>query len=183
MTDDDKAFSDRDPLFEDAARLVVENNIGSASFLQRKMSIGYARAAKILDELQEAEIVGPADGAIPREVFYKSYSDLLKAKPKLFSYININKLIEKTGPFSRITQYSLFFSVLIVIIGQFRLTDSNTKLLYSLCMIIGASIGRTGSDVSDFNYQYKFRKFASNMWQRSIAFNILWLFGILGLIL
>ena len=60
---------DQDPLFEEAKRLVLESGKASASLLQRRMKVGYARAARLLDELEEAGIVGPADGAKPREVF------------------------------------------------------------------------------------------------------------------
>ncbi len=59
---------DRDALFEDALRMIVQHQNASASFLQRKLSIGYARAARILDELQQAGVVGAADGAKPREI-------------------------------------------------------------------------------------------------------------------
>ncbi len=60
---------DQDPLFDEAKRLVIESGKASASLLQRRMKVGYARAARLLDELEENGIVGPADGAKPREVF------------------------------------------------------------------------------------------------------------------
>ncbi len=60
---------DQDPLFDEAKRVVMESGKASASLLQRRMKVGYARAARLLDELEEAGIVGPADGAKPREVF------------------------------------------------------------------------------------------------------------------
>lgn len=60
---------DRDPLFEEAKTIVFESGKASASLLQRRMKVGYARAARLLDEMEEAGIVGPADGAKPREVF------------------------------------------------------------------------------------------------------------------
>jgi S-DNA-T family DNA segregation ATPase FtsK/SpoIIIE len=59
---------ERDLLFEEAFRMIVSHNTASASFLQRKLSIGYARAARILDELHLAGIIGPVDGAKPREI-------------------------------------------------------------------------------------------------------------------
>lgn len=62
---------EHDPLFEEAFRLIVQNDNASASFLQRKMSVGYARAARILDELQQAGIIGPADGAKPRDILVR----------------------------------------------------------------------------------------------------------------
>ncbi len=60
---------DNDPLFEEAKKIIIESGKASASLLQRRLKLGYARAARILDELEEAGIVGPADGAKPREVF------------------------------------------------------------------------------------------------------------------
>ncbi len=64
----------RDALFEEAVRIVVQNDKASASLLQRKLSVGYARAARMLDELEQAGIVGHADGAKPREVLTRSES-------------------------------------------------------------------------------------------------------------
>ena len=57
-----------DPLFEDAARLIVVHQQGSTSLIQRKFSIGYNRAGRLMDQLERAGIVGPAQGAKPREV-------------------------------------------------------------------------------------------------------------------
>ena len=59
---------DEDPLYQDALRLVVQTGVASASNLQRKMRIGYARAARILDVMEHRGIVGPADGAKPRDI-------------------------------------------------------------------------------------------------------------------
>ncbi|HAT03612.1 MAG TPA: cell division protein FtsK [Candidatus Magasanikbacteria bacterium] len=59
---------DQDPLFEEAQEAMVKAGKASASFLQRRLKIGYARAARILDELEEAGIIGPAQGAKPREI-------------------------------------------------------------------------------------------------------------------
>ena len=63
------ANSDYDPLFDEAKKVVMESGKASASLLQRRMKVGYARAARLLDEMEEAGIVGPADGAKPRELF------------------------------------------------------------------------------------------------------------------
>ncbi len=63
------ASPDEDPLYEDALQLVVRTGVASASNLQRKMRIGYARAARLLDVMEQRGVVGPADGAKPREVF------------------------------------------------------------------------------------------------------------------
>lgn len=59
---------DQDPLFAESKQTIIEAGKASASFLQRKLKIGYARAARILDELEAAGIIGPADGAKPREI-------------------------------------------------------------------------------------------------------------------
>ena len=62
------APTERDPLFEEVARLVVHSNNASTSSLQRRYSIGYNRAGKIMDQLEAAGIVGPAQGGKPRAV-------------------------------------------------------------------------------------------------------------------
>ncbi len=59
---------DRDALFEDAARIVVQNQVGSTSMIQRKMKIGYNRAGRLMDQLEDAGIVGPSQGSKPRQV-------------------------------------------------------------------------------------------------------------------
>jgi S-DNA-T family DNA segregation ATPase FtsK/SpoIIIE len=59
---------DQDPMFAEAKKLIIESDKASASYLQRRLKVGYARAARILDELEEAGIVGPSNGAKPREI-------------------------------------------------------------------------------------------------------------------
>jgi DNA segregation ATPase FtsK/SpoIIIE, S-DNA-T family len=59
---------ERDPQFKDAALACVQNQGGSTSLLQRKLGIGYGRAARIMDQLEEAGILGPANGSKPRDV-------------------------------------------------------------------------------------------------------------------
>ena len=68
---------DVDEHFKDAARLVVNAQSGLRSNLQRKLAISYARAGRILDQLEAAGIVGPMDGSLPREVLVKDI-DLLE---------------------------------------------------------------------------------------------------------
>jgi S-DNA-T family DNA segregation ATPase FtsK/SpoIIIE len=58
-----------DPLFDDAKGVVVQYKQGSTSLLQRKLHIGYSRAARLLDQLEQQGIVGPPDGSKPREVY------------------------------------------------------------------------------------------------------------------
>ncbi len=62
------SLTDRDPLFEEAAEIVVNTGVASTSSLQRRYSIGYNRAGKIMDQLEAAGIVGPAQGGKPRTV-------------------------------------------------------------------------------------------------------------------
>lgn len=59
---------DRDPLFDEAKSAILEAGKASASLLQRRLKVGYARAARLLDELQDAGIIGPGEGAKPREI-------------------------------------------------------------------------------------------------------------------
>ncbi len=75
LSDDEKSvgntsltWADLDDQFEDAAQLVVQNQLGSTSMIQRRMKLGYNRAGRIMDQLETLGIVGPADGSKPREV-------------------------------------------------------------------------------------------------------------------
>jgi len=73
---DDVDLKRLDPMFEDAARLVVVHQSGSTSLIQRKFSIGYNRAGRIMDQLEKAGIVGPVDGSKPRQVLCSDEMDL-----------------------------------------------------------------------------------------------------------
>ena len=66
------ASAARDDLFDDAVRLVAEHRQASTSFLQRRLKVGYSRAARLMDELEAAGIVGPIVGAKPREILVES---------------------------------------------------------------------------------------------------------------
>jgi S-DNA-T family DNA segregation ATPase FtsK/SpoIIIE len=68
--------NDRDPLFEDAAKLIVNAQMGSTSLIQRRMKLGYNRAGRLMDQLESAGIVGPSQGSKPREVLYKTDAEL-----------------------------------------------------------------------------------------------------------
>ena len=65
-----------DPLFEDAARLIVINQSGSTSLIQRKFAIGYNRAGRLMDQLEKAGVVGAAMGSKPREVMIQDEMSL-----------------------------------------------------------------------------------------------------------
>jgi S-DNA-T family DNA segregation ATPase FtsK/SpoIIIE len=58
-----------DPLYEEAKNLVIETKKASASFLQRRLRVGYARAARLIDMMEDRGVVGPGDGAKPREIY------------------------------------------------------------------------------------------------------------------
>ena len=62
-------LNNRDELFDDAARVVVMNQMGSTSMIQRRFSIGYNRAGRIMDQLEAAGVVGPSEGSKARQVF------------------------------------------------------------------------------------------------------------------
>jgi len=67
---------DRDPLFEDAARLIVNSQMGSTSLIQRRMKLGYNRAGRLMDQLEAAGVVGPNQGSKAREVLFKTDMEL-----------------------------------------------------------------------------------------------------------
>ncbi len=67
----------QDELFAQAVQIVVQNDKASASLLQRKLSIGYARAARVIDELEQAGVIGHGDGAKPRNVLISSADEFL----------------------------------------------------------------------------------------------------------
>jgi S-DNA-T family DNA segregation ATPase FtsK/SpoIIIE len=69
-------LADRDALFEDAARLIVQNQVGSTSLLQRRMKLGYNRAGRLMDQLEAAGIVGANQGSKARDVLIKTEVDL-----------------------------------------------------------------------------------------------------------
>jgi len=76
-----KTVSFDDPLLEEAKELVIRTGKASASYLQRRFRIGYARAASLLDMLEQKGIIGPADGAKPRKVLTKKEENLEKNIP------------------------------------------------------------------------------------------------------
>ncbi|HXV15595.1 MAG TPA: FtsK/SpoIIIE domain-containing protein, partial [Gemmatimonadaceae bacterium] len=65
---DDSEAGDRDKLFREAAEVVIQHQQGSTSLLQRRLKVGYGRAARIIDQLQSAGVLGPPDGSRPRDV-------------------------------------------------------------------------------------------------------------------
>lgn len=73
MADADMAGGGGDEdMFQDAVRVVIENRKASTSLLQRRLRIGYGRAARLMEEMEEQGIIGQADGSRPREVLVSS---------------------------------------------------------------------------------------------------------------
>jgi len=72
---DDERNIDDDEMYEEARMCVIEAGRASTSYLQRKLKLGYARAARLMDMLEERGVIGPGDGAKPREVLEKMSSD------------------------------------------------------------------------------------------------------------
>lgn len=65
-----------DDMYQDAVRVVIESGKASASLLQRRLRVGYARAARLVEEMEENGIIGPADGARPRDVLVSSFDEV-----------------------------------------------------------------------------------------------------------
>ena len=70
------SIEDRDPMFDEAARVIVTNQQGSASLLQRKLKLGYNRAGRLIDQMEDAGIVGPFEGSKPRQVLISNLNSL-----------------------------------------------------------------------------------------------------------
>lgn len=67
---------DRDPLFEEAAKIIVQHQQGSTSLIQRRLKLGYNRAGRLMDQLEAAGVVGPNAGSKAREVLYGDLTEL-----------------------------------------------------------------------------------------------------------
>lgn len=68
FTDGGESGENLDPLFDEAVDVVLENGKASTSFLQRKLGVGYSRGSKIMDQMEDKHIIGPAEGAKPRKI-------------------------------------------------------------------------------------------------------------------
>jgi len=76
MDFDTSGGGSEDEMFKDAVRVVIDSGKASASLLQRRLRVGYARAARLVEEMEEQGIIGPADGARPRDVLVSSLDDV-----------------------------------------------------------------------------------------------------------
>lgn len=96
-----------DPLFEDAAQLVIFNKSGSTSLIQRKFAIGYNRASIIMEQLEKAGVVGPTNGSKPREVLVHDEDEWLILKSRLLLKLakqDGNEDVSKTSSPNRLTE-------------------------------------------------------------------------------
>ena len=69
-----------DDMYRDAVRVVIDSGKASASLLQRRLRVGYARAARLIENMEEQGIIGPADGARPRDVLVGSFDDVFGSR-------------------------------------------------------------------------------------------------------
>lgn len=79
MTKEEKAAADKpqfDILLEEAARIIIKNQNGSAAFIQRRLAVGFMRIGRIMDQLEKVGVVGPFTGTKPRLVLIKSEAEL-----------------------------------------------------------------------------------------------------------
>jgi len=72
---DDEKEEEEDEMYEEARACLIEAGKASTSYLQRKLGLGYARAARLMDMLESRGVIGPADGAKPREILEKINRD------------------------------------------------------------------------------------------------------------
>ncbi|MCD4694260.1 hypothetical protein K8R62_02795, partial [bacterium] len=89
--------NERDEYYEDAKKIIIKHGKASASFLQRKLRVGYARAASLLDELEEAGVIGPGNGSKPREVLV-SFEDYNSLENQGVSGVNLHNREETEAP-------------------------------------------------------------------------------------
>lgn len=75
--------SGEEKLFDKSAEIISQYDRASASLLQRRLSIGYAKAARLIDLLEKNRLVSPAEGAKPREVYYDKIKSYIKEKKKI----------------------------------------------------------------------------------------------------
>ncbi|MDH4270537.1 MAG: hypothetical protein OEW18_01025, partial [Candidatus Aminicenantes bacterium] len=71
-------MGEKDELYDEAVRLILATGQASASWLQRKLKLGYARAARIIDQMEQEGILGPSEGSKPREILVDSQTYLGK---------------------------------------------------------------------------------------------------------
>jgi S-DNA-T family DNA segregation ATPase FtsK/SpoIIIE len=76
MDDREVDLLSRDPLFSEAASLIVQSGMGSTSLIQRRLKLGYNRAGRLMDQLEAAGVVGPSKGSKVREVLFKTEYEL-----------------------------------------------------------------------------------------------------------
>jgi S-DNA-T family DNA segregation ATPase FtsK/SpoIIIE len=80
VMDFDRDGDGDDDMYRDAVRVVIDSGKASASLLQRRLRVGYARAARLIENMEEQGIIGPADGARPRDVLVGSFDDVFGAR-------------------------------------------------------------------------------------------------------
>jgi len=114
-----------DPLFNDVVKFVIDTGKVSATYIQRRFNLGYARSARLLDQLEENGIVGPFNGAKPREILTKNMSDLDKENLK----INIAKTKRKQQIEEMMKLVYRFLKILLI-----------TGLLYLVSTLVGFEI-------------------------------------------
>ena len=91
FTDDGESGENLDPLFAEAVDVVLENGKASTSFLQRKLGVGYSRGSKIMDQMEEKHIIGPAEGAKPRKILINKQQWIqMQAQGGVDEYISEN---------------------------------------------------------------------------------------------
>jgi len=89
------ANDDQDPLFNEAREEIIKAGKASASFLQRRFKIGYARAARILDELESAGVIGPGDGAKASEILASAVPETMNAGGELNVFDSVEEEVEE----------------------------------------------------------------------------------------
>lgn len=134
------ALNDTDELFDDALKIVLENQQASISLLQRRLKIGYNRAARIIDEMEVKGVIGPYDGSNPRQVLLNveilnelksDYSDNIKDK-----FNNKYDVLHKSNKKSKIFKRTISFLILIFIANFTIVNIDNPAIGFPLLFLI-----------------------------------------------
>ena len=165
----DLSDGDFDEHFKEAVEMVVNYDRASASLLQRRLQIGYARAARLIDQLEEAGVIGPAEGAAPREVLIRSPKELFGDNwEKLSTKEKVSEEVAGRGnphkdPFSNISFWLKVLKVSLVILVPYWLFGFEAGVLVGIIFValFLSKISLTLLEINEFLQETQGERFAN----------------------